>query len=543
MKNDLKFLTIQGLCDLHENDQLLVNRKYQRASNWDASMQKLFIDSILRGYPIPLIYIHKQNDKYFIVDGQQRINAIIAFIKNKYRLLNPKNNRKLFPDYLIEKECSWSDKKYNELSNTQQSFIKELLLSVALIESDEDREIRNLFVRLQKGKPLTAQQIRDTSISGINDFVLKIGGKNDIQRNIDFELKLIGTDGTPNGHDFFNECIAVSKTDRGQTRQLASQLLMLYLEMIDNNRTITINSANIDDFYLKNLDFDKDSDKAKDFKILLDILYDKLDASIKLDNYEAIHLLLFLKKLKDLGLKNYKDNLLAAFNKFRENLKIARSSENGEYWNEFGIRTGTNATNANTIAKRHKFFVDKMIDFMFNGYENISGELDNNYNKSLIVANENYKNLAEAIHILIPNKSPYLQNIAIDYLNIGNSKESIVNEKSDVQIQNRSNQTARNRNKDSGVNMQALIDFVNACIQEDDKFIKLFEQATIKTKKRKLVDKDKNKLFTNRHDLVEQYSKQLINNWWIGTNNSNNQNTNFYEIAKQIIDELKNKTK
>lgn len=543
MKNELKFFKIQFLCDLHKKGQLLVDRRYQRASNWDAIMQKLFIDSILREYPIPLIYIHKQNDKYFIVDGQQRINAIIAFIENKYKLLNPRNNRKLFPDYISEMECSWSDKKFNELNNTQQNFIIELLLSVALIESDEDREIRNLFVRLQKGKPLTAQQIRDTSISGINDFVLKIGGKNDMQNNVDFELKLIGTDGTPNGHDFFNECVAVSKTDRGQARQLVSQLLMLYIEMIDNNKTITINSSNIDDFYLKNLDFDKDSDKAKDFEVLLDILYNLLDASIKLDNYEVIHLLLFLKKLKDLGLKNYQENLFNAFIKFRENLKIARSSENGEYWNEFGIRTGTNATNANTIAKRHKFFVDKMIDFMFNGYENISGELDNNYNKSLIVANENYKNLAEAIHILIPNKSHYLQNIAIDYLNIGNSKESIVNEKSDVQIQNRSNQTARNRNKDSNINMQVLIDFVNACIQEDDKFIKLFEQATIKTKKRKLVDKDKNKLFTNKPKFVEKYSKQLFNNWWIGTNNSNKQNAGFYRVAEDVMNELKNKTK
>lgn len=537
MKNDLKFLQIQDLCDLHKKGQLLVDRRYQRASNWDASMQKLFIDSILREYPIPLIYIHKQNDKYFIVDGQQRINAIIAFVENKYKLLNPKNNRKLFPDYIIEIECNWSDKKFNELSNTQQDFIKEMLLSVALIESDDDREIRNLFVRLQKGKPLTAQQIRDTSISGINDFVLKIGGKNDIQNNVDFELKLIGTDGTPNGHDFFNECIATSKTDRGQARQLASQLLMLYLEMIDNNKTITINSSNIDDFYLKNLDFDKDSDKAKDFEILLDILYDKLDASIKLDNYEAIHLLLFLKKLKDLGLKNYKDNLLDAFNKFRENLKIARSSENGEYWNEFGIRTGTNATNANTIMKRHKFFVDKMIDFMFNGYENISGELDNKFDKNYIVANVDDKNYIEAIRLFII-KELDLKIFTEKYFNIGFIKETTYKEKQEIQIQTRPNQTIRNRNNNSNVNMYVLIDFINECVQKDERFIELFAGQTI-GRTRRLVDKDKNKLFTNRPDFVEKSTKKLINNWWIGTNNSNKQNTHFYEIAKQIMDELK----
>lgn len=79
MKNKLKFLKVSDLYELHNQERLVVDRKYQRASNWDVSMQKLFIDSMLRDYPVPLVYIHNNNDKYYIVDGQQRINAIIAF--------------------------------------------------------------------------------------------------------------------------------------------------------------------------------------------------------------------------------------------------------------------------------------------------------------------------------------------------------------------------------------------------------------------------------------------------------------------------------
>lgn len=417
MKNELKFLKVKDLQDLHKQKRLIVDRKYQRASNWDVNMQKLFIDSMLREYPVPLVYIHKQEDKYYIVDGQQRINAIITYLENKLRLLSPANNPKLFPKYLTEKVCEWSDKKFNELNNEMQQSFKGLLLSIALIEDAEDMEIRNLFVRLQKGKPLTAQQVRDTSISGINDFILKIAGKNDIQNNVEFELILEGTDGTPNGHEIFNELLKVFNIDRGQTRQLASQLLMLYMEMIQNNKTVTINSSNIDDYYLKNIDFDVNSDLAKDFESVLDLLYNILDANIRLENYELIHLFLMLKRLKDLGLKNYEESFNVAFKKFREQLRTSRESESGKYWTEFGIRTGTNATNGNTIAKRHKFFVDEMIKLIFDGDENISGELDNNFEINKIVGNEKDKELIEAIRVLIPVKSEYLQNMIKDYFN------------------------------------------------------------------------------------------------------------------------------
>ena len=176
---------------------------------------------------------------------------------------------------------------------------------------------------------------------------------------------------------------------------------------------------------------------------------------------------------------------------------------------------------------------------MFGGYEIKSAELDNSFEKELIIANPTNINLIEAIRILFINKNPYLADMVKDYFKYWNKNVKIVKNELVEEIQVRSNQSKRQKNTEINIDMKMLIDFVNKCIQENREFINIFQRKTIKTGKRKLVSKHKNELFTNRPDLVEKCSKQLNNKWWIGTNNSNKQIGNFYEIAKQINNELK----
>ena len=44
------------------------------------------IHSMLSGYPIPPLYAAKNDDKYDMLDGKQRINAIVDFIAGKFEL-------------------------------------------------------------------------------------------------------------------------------------------------------------------------------------------------------------------------------------------------------------------------------------------------------------------------------------------------------------------------------------------------------------------------------------------------------------------------
>ncbi|MFM5080722.1 DUF262 domain-containing protein [Aeromonas veronii] len=78
---------VQSVFDMYQKDALIVNRRYQRKLVWSLDEKEKFIDSLLKGYPIPLILTsrHKHNESGLeILDGLQRLNAITSFIECDY---------------------------------------------------------------------------------------------------------------------------------------------------------------------------------------------------------------------------------------------------------------------------------------------------------------------------------------------------------------------------------------------------------------------------------------------------------------------------
>src|SRR5438876_12207680 len=59
MKSELKQRTLQQLANAYSRDELRVNEEYQRgAYKWTRAQNQALIDSLLRGYQIPLFYVH-----------------------------------------------------------------------------------------------------------------------------------------------------------------------------------------------------------------------------------------------------------------------------------------------------------------------------------------------------------------------------------------------------------------------------------------------------------------------------------------------------
>ncbi len=77
-------MTIMEAYELYRNNRLYINRRYQRKLVWSSQEKKDLIDSILLQYPVPLILLASQADKYEIIDGMQRLNAIFGFIENHF---------------------------------------------------------------------------------------------------------------------------------------------------------------------------------------------------------------------------------------------------------------------------------------------------------------------------------------------------------------------------------------------------------------------------------------------------------------------------
>ena len=82
-------VSVQEIYRRYRENQIIVNRKYQRKLVWSEIEKACLIDSIIKGYPIPLIlfaeYTGKDGRTYYeVLDGMQRLNAIVGFLENEY---------------------------------------------------------------------------------------------------------------------------------------------------------------------------------------------------------------------------------------------------------------------------------------------------------------------------------------------------------------------------------------------------------------------------------------------------------------------------
>ena len=59
MKTHPDYLKIRELVELRRNEMVKVNPEYQRGEVWTRAQQMKLIDSVLRGYQLPVIYLHK----------------------------------------------------------------------------------------------------------------------------------------------------------------------------------------------------------------------------------------------------------------------------------------------------------------------------------------------------------------------------------------------------------------------------------------------------------------------------------------------------
>lgn len=73
-----------------ERGELIPDPDWQRGYIWKEKDEKLLIDSILRGLPIPKFYLTEEYDAkkgasvHYVVDGQQRLKAIYRFLTNEF---------------------------------------------------------------------------------------------------------------------------------------------------------------------------------------------------------------------------------------------------------------------------------------------------------------------------------------------------------------------------------------------------------------------------------------------------------------------------
>jgi hypothetical protein len=366
MKMEIVTYKIAEFLELFRNGMLRANPEYQRGEVWGKTHKRKLIDSVLRGYPIPLIFLHHikksvagmQREDLEIIDGQQRINALYEFAEGAYKLFDPVNeaDEAKFPDFIKRLPCPWGNKHFSELESDLQLRFLATPLAVATVTTDIENEARDLFIRLQSGLPLNGQETRDAWPGNFTDFILRIGGKPQLARYP--------------GHGFFKRVLKMKPdVDRGKTRQLAAQIALLFFvrRSRGGDAFTDINSRAIDTLYYTELDFDANRPEVKRFISILDWLEAAFAGAKrpKMRAHEAMHLVLLVDSLWEDYDRGWQDKLVDAHDEFAENLvRAARTKDHqnpDEYWTQYGQWTRVNSDRADRIRHRHMFYVDKMM--------------------------------------------------------------------------------------------------------------------------------------------------------------------------------------
>lgn len=186
-----------------------MNPPYQRQGRlWSRGDKAFLVDSILNDYDIPKIYmadftfgnvsLNKKGLPYAIIDGKQRFEAILDFYSGNILLDDQfvfQQNPSLKLAGLGYSDLSRNHPEVADIFNNHP-------LSVVHVITDDEEKINELFVRLNRSKPLTGAEIRNAMSGPFPDVIRLLAG-----------------------HELFKSCIKFA-TNRAQDKNAAAKILL-----------------------------------------------------------------------------------------------------------------------------------------------------------------------------------------------------------------------------------------------------------------------------------------------------------------------------
>lgn len=133
--------------------KLIIQPEYQRNYIYgDGKKDVAVVDSLLKGYPLGLIYFVKNNDgMYEVLDGQQRITSFARFVNQSW-------------PFAVERDGK--PKYFNSLSKDEQNLISNTKLTIYVCEGTPS-EIEAWFETINiAGVPLVKQELRNAAYHG-----------------------------------------------------------------------------------------------------------------------------------------------------------------------------------------------------------------------------------------------------------------------------------------------------------------------------------------------------------------------------------------
>lgn len=140
MPSLLEQYRISDFLDWHREKRLELNPDFQRGSVWSPTARTFLIDTILRQLPVPKVYLRTKIDVATkksvreVVDGQQRLRAILDFAEDKL--------------CLSKRASEFSGKRYSDLSEDQQEIFLSYPIAVDQLVNATTDDVLEVFARL-----------------------------------------------------------------------------------------------------------------------------------------------------------------------------------------------------------------------------------------------------------------------------------------------------------------------------------------------------------------------------------------------------------
>jgi len=249
-----KPLPILSVCGM--KDRIDTSPDFQRPAVWGKSQKQLLIDSILRGYDIPKFYLRKTSskpDKFDVVDGQQRLRTIFEYHNEDFALAKDADP--------VESE-QIKGMHYGDLPLDLRMQLDNYPLDVVILSETDEDGVREMFLRLQNGTTLKAQEKRNAMRGKMRNFVRELAGS-----------------------PFFHNC--GFKNTRFNFDLVAAQMIAIEL----NGGPCHVRNTNLSKMYESERDFDSNSAKAKKLLRVLEFLTKAFPAKTpELERYSVVSL-------------------------------------------------------------------------------------------------------------------------------------------------------------------------------------------------------------------------------------------------------------
>lgn len=198
LKGDVRIVTEQARYPLNQIKNMFDGDSYerhpvfQRRHRWSQEKKSKLIESFIMNVPIPPVFLYEKDfSEYEVMDGLQRISAIIEFYENSYALCG------------LEEWPELNGRTYKTLpSQIQKGIDRRYLSSIILLKEtaktqEEAKRLKELvFARINSGgAKLEDQEARNAQFPGrFNELIISLARNDEFCEIFEIPQKTVGED-------------------------------------------------------------------------------------------------------------------------------------------------------------------------------------------------------------------------------------------------------------------------------------------------------------------------------------------------------------